>query len=155
LPVRSSCSVTLASYAYVTIITTLPAAISSGRPDEGANGKNSANIAIRYRPAILACVLMGAAAGLTWVSGYTLLQQRVANEFRGRTFATLTAAARTALLLSRVAFPALAALLGTRAVTLGRVRVDLSGTRVAMGLAAIMVLLGAARSAHALREHRA
>ena len=42
-------------------------------------------------------VWLGAFCGLAWVSGYTLLQENVEDEFRGRTFASLTALSRLGL----------------------------------------------------------
>ena len=53
-------------------------------------------------------VWLGAFCGVAWVSGYTLLQENVVDEFRGRTFASLTTLARTVLFLSLALFPALA-----------------------------------------------
>ena len=40
---------------------------------------------------------MGVCTGIAWVTGYTMLQENVADEYRGRTFATLTIAARMVL----------------------------------------------------------
>jgi dTMP kinase len=58
--------------------------------------------------ASLFTVPMGVGVGLTWVTGYTMLQENVSDEYRGRTFATLTISARMTLFLALVAFPALA-----------------------------------------------
>src|SRR6266516_2367893 len=58
--------------------------------------------------AALFTIPMGMGVGLTWVTGYTMLQENVTDEFRGRTFATLTVLARMTLLLALVVFPALA-----------------------------------------------
>jgi hypothetical protein len=58
--------------------------------------------------AIVFTVWLGAFCGLAWVSGYTLLQENVVDEFRGRTFGALTTLARMFLFLSLAAFPALA-----------------------------------------------
>ncbi|HSL15567.1 MAG TPA: MFS transporter, partial [Actinomycetota bacterium] len=45
-------------------------------------------------------VVLGFFCGATWVSGYVLLQENVADEFRGRTFGSLTVVARLGLFLS-------------------------------------------------------
>lgn len=58
--------------------------------------------------ASVATVWLGAFCGLAWVSGYTLLQENVADEFRGRTFAALTVLSRMGLFLSLTLFPILA-----------------------------------------------
>jgi dTMP kinase len=58
--------------------------------------------------ASVATVWLGAFCGLSWVSGYTLLQENVTDEFRGRTFAALTVLSRMGLFLSLTLFPILA-----------------------------------------------
>ncbi len=58
--------------------------------------------------ASVATVWLGAFCGLAWVSGYTLLQENVTDEFRGRTFAALTVLSRMGLFLSLALFPILA-----------------------------------------------
>jgi dTMP kinase len=57
--------------------------------------------------------LLGAAAGVAWVTGYTLLGLEVADELRGRTFAFVQSAARVVLVAVMAFAPALAALIGT------------------------------------------
>ena len=54
----------------------------------------------------------GAFCGLAWVSGYTLLQENVEDEFRGRTFASLTTLSRMGLFLSLTVFPILSTVYG-------------------------------------------
>ena len=58
--------------------------------------------------AVVFTVWLGAFCGLAWVSGYTLLQENVVDEFRGRTFAALTTLSRMVLFLSLAFFPVLA-----------------------------------------------
>ena len=55
--------------------------------------------------AIVFTVWLGAFCGLAWVSGYTLLQENVVDEYRGRTFGALTTMSRMVLFLSLAAFP--------------------------------------------------
>src|SRR5437588_3760367 len=52
-------------------------------------------------------VVMGIFVGMTWVNGYALLQENVADEFRGRTFGALTVMSRLGLFASLVGFPVL------------------------------------------------
>ena len=54
-----------------------------------------------------------------WVTGYTLLQENVEDEMRGRTFGSLTVVARLALFLALTLFPSLAAIVGPRVVRIG------------------------------------
>jgi dTMP kinase len=86
---------------------------------------------------------LGAAGGTAWVSGYSQLQEEVADEYRGRTFALLTVSARVVLLTSRVVFPALAGTVGTLTMTLGARALEPDGTRMALALAALVALGGA------------
>jgi dTMP kinase len=104
--------------------------------------------------AALLTVPMGVAVGLTWVSGYTLLQENVSDEFRGRTFATLTIAARMTLFLALVVFPALAAALGDHDLRVGDRILDLSGTRVALWLGGLVVGAAGILSRRGIRRSR-
>ena len=56
-------------------------------------------------PAALAVGLVGAFAGTSYVTGFTVLQETVSDELRGRTFATLYTVIRMCLLISLVISP--------------------------------------------------
>ena len=56
-------------------------------------------------PAALAIGLVGACAGMSYVTGFTTLQESVHDELRGRTFATLYTVIRLCLLLTLVVSP--------------------------------------------------
>jgi dTMP kinase len=107
-------------------------------------------------------VWLGAFCGMAWVSGYTLLQENVADEFRGRTFAALTTLSRAFLFLSLAVFPALAALFDSITHELfsngdffiGGQRFDLSGTRVALWLAGIVVVIAGFVTWRSLKRYR-
>ena len=73
--------------------------------------------------AVVFTVWLGAFCGLAWVSGYTLLQENVVDEFRGRTFAALTTLSRMVLFLSLAFFPALAQVFEWLVVVAARRRV--------------------------------
>jgi dTMP kinase len=100
--------------------------------------------------AALFAVPMGIGAGLTWVTGYTMLQENVQDEFRGRTFATLTITARMALFVALAGFPAIATAIGDRFVVLG----DETGTRIALWLGALVTMLAGLLSLSRLRRMR-
>ncbi len=91
-------------------------------------------------------VVLGAAGGIAWVAGYTLLQQQVTEEFRGRTFVLLTVSARVALLVSRVIFPLLAGAFGSVALLEALPGLAVDGTRFAFVAAALLLAVGAALS---------
>jgi dTMP kinase len=99
-------------------------------------------------------VVMGFFVGTTWVTGYTLLQENVADEYRGRTFGTLTVMARFGLFLSLAGFPVLAAVFGTHSLTIGQHRFDLSGTRLALWLAGLVAAFGGLSARRRLKDHR-
>ena len=84
---------------------------------------------------------LGFATGVMWVTGYTLLQENVADEFRGRTFGSITVVSRLSLLLSLTVFPTLAIAYGKHAFFVGGQRIDLSGTRLALLTAGAGVIL--------------
>jgi dTMP kinase len=100
--------------------------------------------------ATLFTVPMGMGAGLTWVTGYTMLQENVRDEFRGRTFATLTITARMALFIALAGFPALAAVFAENFEVLG----DKTGTRLALWLGALVTVLAGILTRNRLRRSR-
>jgi dTMP kinase len=93
---------------------------------------------------------MGIGTGLTWVTGYTMLQENVQDEFRGRTFATLTVTARMALFVALAGFPAIATAVGERLTILG----DETGSRFALWLGAGVAGLAGVLSWSRLRRMR-
>jgi dTMP kinase len=107
-------------------------------------------------------VWLGAFCGLAWVSGYTLLQENVADEFRGRTFASLTTLSRMCLFLSLTLFPALAQVFDNvvrRTVPggdfyVGGQRFDLSGPRISMWLAGLVVVGAGFNTWRLLKRYR-
>jgi dTMP kinase len=122
-------------------------------------------------PAMLAAAAIGATAGTGYVTGFTVLQENVADEMRGRIFATLYTVVRLCLLLALTLSPFFANLFGNIAqhltdgsVDVGGLHVDLPGVRLALwagglltvfsGLAA-RVLMRRARVASAVGEKSA
>ncbi|MFB3737591.1 MAG: dTMP kinase [Candidatus Velamenicoccus archaeovorus] len=104
--------------------------------------------------AALLTVVLGFFCGSAWVSGYVLLQENVTDEYRGRTFGSLTVMSRLGLFLSLTAFPALAGLVGTHSFEVGAQPIDLSGTRVALWAAGLGVILAAEVTRRGLRRFR-
>ncbi len=104
--------------------------------------------------AALFTVPMGVGTGLTWVTGYTMIQENVTDEYRGRTFATLTISARMVLFVALVAFPALAAAIGPHTLTVGGRVLDFSGIRIALWAGAAVVIVGGMFSWSGLRRSR-
>jgi dTMP kinase len=80
------------------------------------------------------------------VNGYTLLQENVADEFRGRTFASLTVLSRFGLFLSLIFFPTLSGIYGKH--------VGVSGTRLALATAGAGVAVAGFYTRRRLHHHR-
>lgn len=99
-------------------------------------------------PAALAIGLVGACAGMSYVTGFTTLQESVDDELRGRTFATLYTVIRFCLLLTLVVSPLWADfwewLVGLFAsdhtVSIGGASYALPGVRVALWVGGLMTL---------------
>ena len=104
--------------------------------------------------AALFAVPMGVGVGLTWVTGYTLLQENVSDEYRGRTFSTLTISSRMTLFGALVGFPAAAAVIGDHFVRFGGHCCDFSGTRIALWMGGLVVVLAGFLSRKGLRRLR-
>jgi dTMP kinase len=95
--------------------------------------------------AAVVTVVMGATAGATWVTGYTLLHENVTDELRGRVFGSLTVLARLGLFLSLAGFPLLAqAFRGF----------DVGGPRLAIWVGAVVMILGGIWSRSGLSKSR-
>jgi dTMP kinase len=95
--------------------------------------------------AAVVTVVMGATAGATWVTGYTLLHENVTDELRGRVFGSLTVLARLGLFLSLAGFPLLAqAFRGF----------DVGGPRLAIWVGAVVMIVGGIWSRRGLSKSR-
>jgi dTMP kinase len=99
-------------------------------------------------PAMLAAAAIGATAGTGYVTGFTVLQENVADEMRGRIFATLYTVVRLCLLLSLTISPFLANLLGNiskhlshGSITIGTVHIALPGVRLALWAGGLLTVL--------------
>jgi dTMP kinase len=95
-------------------------------------------------------VVLGAAAGATWVTGYTLLHENVTDELRGRVFGSLTVLARLGLFLSLAGFPLLAQAFPTLLIG-GR---EISGARQAIWIGAVVMIVGGIWSRSGLSKSR-
>jgi dTMP kinase len=91
-------------------------------------------------PATLACALMGACAGTSYVTGFTVLQETVQDDLRGRIFATLYTVIRMCLLVALVISPLwsdfwnwlIDHVLSVGVVTIGQVDYAFPGVRIAL-----------------------
>ncbi len=100
--------------------------------------------------AVLFAVALGLFVGATWVTGYTLLQETVADEFRGRTFSALNILSKLGLLATLAFFPVLSGSLQSLKV-LG---LEYSGVRAALAVAGGMVVFGGLYTRVGLHRYR-
>ena len=99
--------------------------------------------------AAVVTVWLGAFCGLAWVNGYTLLQENVQDEFRGRTFASLTILSRMGLFLSLATFPTLAGIYDAAGS-----RFELDGVRLALATAGLAVAAAGVNTWRLLKRYR-
>lgn len=113
-------------------------------------------------PAALIVGVVGAAAGTAYVTGFTVLQESVHDEVRGRTFATLYTLVRLCLLLSLTVGPFVATLLGRASdalvdgeVDVGAASIALPGVRLALWLGGLITVLSGIMAMRRMRRaHR-
>jgi len=92
--------------------------------------------------AIFMVVLLGAFAGLSWVTGFTMLGLEVEDEVRGRTFAFVQSLIRISLVLVLAVSPVVAAAIGRHTYQVGRYTATYNGaafTMFAAGLIGVVV----------------
>lgn len=111
-------------------------------------------------PAVAFVTAMGLFAGAVYVVGFTLLQEHVDDELRGRVFATLYTMVRFVLLVAMLAAPLLAGALdglshrvfdGGRATVAG-LAIALPGTRLTLWLGGLLVVGAGVLATLALRR---
>jgi dTMP kinase len=123
-------------------------------------------IASAFNEGGLAAVMIaavGACAGAAYVTGFTVLQETVVDELRGRTFATLYAVVRLCLLLSLTVSPLFADLYewlfslaaGEPRITLGGFHYGFPGVRLALWGGAVLTIASGLYARHELKAMRA
>ena len=92
--------------------------------------------------AILVVVVIGLFAGVSWVSGFTMLGIEVSDEMRGRTFAFVQALVRISLVAVLAISPLIAAAIGEHTYALGEAVLTYNGAAFTMlggGIIAVIV----------------
>ena len=104
-------------------------------------------------------VLLGMLAGPSYVLGFTLLHENVANEIRGRVFSALLVLVRLCLLIALAAAGVLSDLLDRLSelwwdgdISLLGARMELPGVRLMMWLAAVIIVVAGALAKWSLRS---
>lgn len=112
-------------------------------------------------PAMVFVAGMGVCAGAVYVVGFTILQETVSDELRGRIFATLYTLVRLCLLVSMAVAPLLAGALTklsdrwfSGSVEVLGIDVALPGTRLTLWLGGLIIVGAGVLAAVALRPRR-
>jgi dTMP kinase len=112
-------------------------------------------------PALLLCALVGAGAGCGYITGFTVLQERVSDDMRGRTFSTLYTLVRFCLLLSLTIGPFISSALGSlsksvtdSSVKIGSVHLSLPGPRLALWFGGLITILSGLAARRRMRMVR-
>lgn len=110
-------------------------------------------------PALVLVALLGGAAGCTYVLSFTILQESVSNELRGRIFTALYTEVRLCLLISFSLGPFLSVALGGLSnrlvggkVSIGDLTISVPGVRLALWLAAVIIIVAGVLAGLVLRE---
>jgi dTMP kinase len=108
--------------------------------------------------AILLVAFFGAAAGCSYVTGFTLLQESVQDEMRGRIFATLYTVVRVCLLLALTigpfvvtGFDAITGLFSSE-ITVGSAHLALPGVRMALWAGGALTVLSGLAARRRMRK---
>jgi dTMP kinase len=128
----------------------------------GAGGFMVAGASMSSLPPAMGLVAgMGVCTGAVYVIGFTLLQERVEDELRGRIFATLYTLVRLCLLLSLSAGPFLAGVLAKASnrwfengISLVGLDIALPGTRLALWLGGVIIVIAGVLASVTLRDPR-
>ena len=88
--------------------------------------------------AIFIVVMLGAFAGISWVSGFTMLGSEVEDEIRGRTFAFVQSLIRISLVLVLALAPIIAAWIGRHTFKFKKLEVTYNGAAFTMLAAGIL-----------------
>ena len=105
--------------------------------------------------------IMGVCAGAVYVLGFTILQENVDDELRGRTFATLYTLSRLCLLVALTLAPLTAGLLDrlSRRLVGGEIEIagatiDLAGVRLTLWIGAAIILVAGVLAARTMGTRR-
>jgi dTMP kinase len=110
-------------------------------------------------PALFLTAAIGATAGSAYVAGFTVLQEQVADELRGRTFGTLYTVVRLCLLISLTVGPFVATAFGAVSdhwvdgdVEIGTVTISLPGVRLALWFGGLVTVLAGLMARRRMRR---
>ena len=102
--------------------------------------------------AIFIVVLLGAFAGISWVTGFTMLGMEVADDVRGRTFAFVQSLIRIVLVLVLAVSPVVAASIGEHEFIIRHVTLIYNGAAFTMLIASLIAIAVGAFSYQQMKD---
>ena len=109
-------------------------------------------------PALVLVACLGGAAGVAYVLGFTVLQESVSDDLRGRTFTALYTVVRLCLIIAFAVGPFLATALGGLAgelvgdaASIGGFTISVPGVRLTLWLAAVIIVVAGVLAGLVLR----
>ena len=102
--------------------------------------------------AIFIVILLGAFAGISWVTGFTMLGMEVADDVRGRTFAFVQSLIRIVLVLVLAVSPVIAASIGEHEFIIRHVTLVYNGAAFTMLIASLIAVTVGSFSYHQMKD---
>ena len=102
--------------------------------------------------AIFITIILGFFAGISWVTGFTMLGMEVEDEMRGRTFAFMQSLIRVSLVLVLAISPLIAAAIGRHTYTFRSTTVTYNGAAFTMFFAGVIAVIVGALSYRQMRD---
>ena len=104
--------------------------------------------------ALLMTIILGACAGVAWVSGFTMLGLEVKDEVRGRTFAFVQSLVRVTLISVLAATPIMAATIGRHTLHIGQGVLQYNGAETTLLLSGILAAVVGMVSYHQMDDQK-
>jgi dTMP kinase len=105
-----------------------------------------------FTVSIFITIILGAFAGITWVTGFTMLGMEVKDEVRGRIFAFVQSIIRITLVAVLATAPLIAAAFGVRSFTVRTIDYDFNGSQATFLIAGTIAALIGAISYHQMKD---
>jgi len=102
--------------------------------------------------AIFITIILGIFAGISWVTGFTMLGMEVEDEVRGRTFAFMQSLIRVSLVLVLAVSPLIAAAIGRHTYTFRSTTVTYNGAAFTMFFAGVIAVIVGVLSYRQMRD---
>jgi dTMP kinase len=105
-----------------------------------------------FTVSIFITIILGAFAGITWVTGFTMLGMEVKDEVRGRTFAFVQSIIRITLVAVLATAPLIAAAFGVHTFTVRTTEFAFNGSQATFLIAGIIAALIGSLSYHQMKD---